>query len=548
MNAADPTNEVEEDEEVLEVALAATRARERRQRQAAAVEKIKKSKSSKKRKRDDDASDSDDLARAIYQERSAPLPGQMENCIICDKRFTVTPYTKAGPDGGLLCNKCGKDLKKDDDGPKKKPKAAPKGRGRRQVASRHLDGITGCKSLMTLCTETLSRNIHLAEDIAGYLPEKLIDGVARHLSKRRMLDSVNLNLFLHSGLENVAIYDAAKLSSANFMEIFQRAPNLQHLKAKNAIQFQDAVLEYLITRNMNLKSIYLHGSSLLSEECWLKYLKAKGKHLESLRVYYTDRHVGDDMIAALKDLCPSLKRLKIAHNQKVTDKGIEHLAALEGLEHLGIQLVHPTSTEPYVTMIKGIGKSLQTLSLTGPSLSDLDDRVLDTIHEECQSLSKLRITDSAVMTDAGFVRLFKNWTNKPLRFVDFEKCRHMDSANPHENAHVIGFCSGAFSALMAHSGKFLVHVNVHACRHIKADAFEDVFSEDKVYPALQYLEISFCEEVTDFIVGSIFRSCPNLKKLNVFGCMKLKEVRVPKGKILVGMPNAMGMEIEGNDD
>lgn len=368
MNAFEHTNdeELEEDEGVLAVALAATRARE--ERQAAVIQKIKKSKSSKKRRRDADASDSDDLARVVAQERSAPLPGQIESCAICQKRFTVTPYTRAGPDGGLLCNKCGRELKKDGDTPKKKPKAAPKGRGRRQVASRHLDGVTGCKSLMTLCTETLSRNIHLAEDIAGYLPENLIDGVARHLSKRRMLNADNLNLFLHSGLENVSIYDAAKLSSAHFMNIFQRAPNLQHFKARNAIQFQDEVLDYLITRNMSLKSIYLHGASLLSEECWLKFLKAKGKHLESLRVYYTDRHVGDDMVGALKDLCPSLKRLKIAHNQKVTDKGVEHLAALQGLEYLGIQLVHPTSTEPYVAMIKGIGKSLQTLSLAGSTL------------------------------------------------------------------------------------------------------------------------------------------------------------------------------------
>lgn len=533
----------------MAAAVASDRRRERQARQAAAVEKIKKSKTSKKRKQDDDASDSDNIASAIHKARSAPLPGQMENCAICDARFTVTPYSRAGPDGGLLCNKCGRELAKDDDAPKKKkPKITPKGKGRRQAASRRLDGVTGCKSLMTLCTEVLSRNIHLAEDIAGYLPDKLIDGVARQLSKRRLMNAVNLNLFLHSGLENVAIYDAAKLSPADFMGIFQRAPNLQHLKAKNAIQFQDEVLEYLITRNMNLKSIYLHGASLLSEDCWLKYLKAKGKHLESLRVYYTDRHVGDDMVAVLPDLCPSLKRLKIAHNQKVTDEGIKRLAALEGLEHLGIQLVNPTSTEPYTTMLKGIGKSLQTLSLAGPSLADLDDRVLDAIHEECHSLSKLRITDSQVMTDTGFVRLFKDWANKPLRFVDFEKCRHMDSAKPRENAHLVGFCSGAFRALMAHSGKALEHVNVHACRHIKADAFEHVFSEANVYPELQYLEISFCEDVTDFIVGSIFRSCPNLKKLNVFGCMKLKDVRVPKGKILVGMPNAMGMEIEGNDD
>jgi DNA repair protein RAD7 len=101
---------------------------------------------------------------------------------------------------------------------------------------------------------------------------------------------------------------------------------------------------------------------------------------------------------------------------------------------------------------------------------------------------------------------------------------------------------------MVHSGRKLQHLNVHGCRHISAKAFEEVFAEDKRYQELKKLEISFCEEVTDFIVGSIFRSCPNLRELNVFGCMKLKEVRVPRGKILVGVPNALGMIIDGDDN
>jgi len=62
------------------------------------------------------------------------------------------------------------------------------------------------------------------------------------------------------------------------------------------------------------------------------------------------------------------------------------------------------------------------------------------------------------------------------------------------------------------------------------------------------VDVSFCWGVNDYVVGSIFRSCPKLKKLNIFGNFGVREVKVPKGKILIGMPNAMGMEICGTED
>ena len=89
--------------------------------------------------------------------KKKPLPGQLENCELCDKRFTVTPYSKSGPDGGLLCARCSKEQeaqKKKDAKPKKQAVARDK---RRQVQSNLLDGIVrdGSKSLEQLCIEVL---------------------------------------------------------------------------------------------------------------------------------------------------------------------------------------------------------------------------------------------------------------------------------------------------------------------------------------------------------------------------------------------------------
>ena len=132
--------------------------KKRKRKEDAAIEKIKKGKKYQKRKMEragsPDEDDDDDLAWDMY-EKSKPIPGQLENCENCEKRFTVTPYSKTGPDSGLLCTPCGKaqeQEKKKEAKAKKRPVVREK---RRKVQSNLLDGLVtrGVKSLLELCVE-----------------------------------------------------------------------------------------------------------------------------------------------------------------------------------------------------------------------------------------------------------------------------------------------------------------------------------------------------------------------------------------------------------
>ena len=490
-------------------------------------------------------SDEDDAARAIFKESLAPLPGQMENCEICEKRFTVTAYSRAGPGGGLLCPKCTKDLDKEESTAKKKRKTAA-GRQRRQLQSNLLDGIyPGAKDLMTLCIETLAKNVDQAEDF-GDLPATLIDRLAAILSKKRLLDPNTFQLFLRPDRDTITVYDGAKLSSSDFIRIFQIIPKIKHLRLRNAIQFKNEVMDHLLATVVELESLSLHGANLIDDERWDQYFNEKGSHLKSLKVYHTDGHFGDAQIELLSKTCPDLKRLKISHNQKVTDAGLKHITKLSKLEHLGLEIYQTTSSQPYVEIINAIGPQLRTLSLA--TVHYIDDTVLNAIHQNCQNVSKLRITDNEVLTDEGFAKLFTNWYNPPLTYIDLHKCRHIDAAEPRENPDGIGLGSLGFEALMAHSGATLRYLDVHSCRHISLETFEVVFASTKKYMELREMNVSFCQSVNDFVVGLIFKSCPNLKTLKVFGNFGVREVRIPKGKILIGVPNALGMQIEGTED
>ncbi|KAG7103416.1 DNA repair protein rhp7 like [Verticillium longisporum] len=557
-NAADETAEITASADTsVDVAAPATpplatarqRAAEKRKASKLAADKIKARKAAKKAKKsgDDDGDFFGDLAD-LLDGPVVPVPGQLNNCEVCSKRFTVTPYSKAGPDGGLLCAACSRNVKKGDEKPKKKVTKSTGGVGRRRaVQSNIMDGNyhRGAKSLLTLCINTLVKNLSLAEDL-GDLPSHVIDKIARSIAKRRLLDPKTLALFTRPSIEILSIYDGAKLTPDDYITVLMVCSNLRQLRVRNGIQFRDSVMTYLMGRTMCLEKLSLHGSNLISAGHWTEYLTTKGHALTTLQVYYTNEHFGDDVLALLAGCCPKLERLKIYSNQEVTSDGMRKLGDIKTLKHISLHLLAPIAPKAHVSIIRDLGKNLETLSLKAAPA--INDEALTAIKANCASLTKLRITQSEAITDEGFSELFTDWSNPPLRFIDFDKDRHVDAEDAVENPNKIGLCADGFRALMAHSGRELCFLYISSCRSITKQAFEEVFAEHKQYPKLEVLDISFCGEVDDFVVGCVFRSCPKLRQLKVFGCMKVtSQVKIPRGALLIGVPNAMGVEIEGTE-
>jgi DNA repair protein RAD7 len=167
---------------------------------------VKKGASKKKKGSDDDDSDFDVMD--MYR-KAKKLPGQLENCELCEKRFTVTPYSKAGPDGGLLCTPCGKEMAKEAKATAKAIKPVVR-KMRRKIESNRLDGVKfrGAKTLQQLCIEKLANH---AEDIEefGDMPEPLMKRLSEIFSKKRAMTSTTFKLFLQPDVDKVAIPEAA---------------------------------------------------------------------------------------------------------------------------------------------------------------------------------------------------------------------------------------------------------------------------------------------------------------------------------------------------
>ena len=302
------------------------------------------------------------------------------------------------------------------------------------------------------------------------------------------------------------------------------------------------MIDYIIDRNVPLRELQLDASNLVSDGKWREFFDLRGYLLESLKLSWLDNSMNDETVACLVQGCPNLKRLKFKKCFKLGDAALEALSGLQGLEHLSLQLMLPTSTVILTMLITVIGSKLRTLSLE--KFENADDSVLEAIHSSCNQLTKLRFTNNDLCTDKAFRALFTNWFNPPLTFIDLSSNRDIDYTKPDGPDEATGLASDGFRALMAHSSLKLESLDVSSCRHISNEALSEVFDGTKQYPCLKDLNISFLQKVETPTVAGMFKSCPKLTKLTAFACVNLRDVIVPAGVALIGVPNAQDSIIQ----
>ncbi|PGG99093.1 DNA repair protein RAD7 [Blastomyces parvus] len=529
-NQADP----EQDEEMSDAPV--ERANTRKRKSQATLKAMKAAKQKKAQGMEND--DARIFNSMVNRRKSGnALPGQLENCEYCKTRFTVTAYSKAGAKGGLLCAPCSKreDLR---DQQSRKTLANKNKRGRRQNVSKILDGIVqlGAPSLVEACIKQVANHINDIEEF-GDLPPDLVLRLSHILSKRRALTSLTVDLFLRGDVTVIDIYDCGKLEENDFQKIFATMPFLERVNLRFAGQLKDKQLEYMMGHNKCIKHIHLDASNLISNEGWQKLFKTYGSKLESLKLSNLDYSLDDESVAVMAEHCTNLRRLKLKTCWLLGDGALSSISKLPKLEHLSLEFLKDTSSEALLEVVDKLGPNLKTLSLAG--FKNADDAVLDMIHQRCKRLSKLRFTDNCICTDAAYARLFTDWDNPPLTNVDLSSTRDIDNKNPDGPGTPIGLASAGFQALMDHSGKFLEKLNICSCRHISHESMAAVFDATQhQYPCLKEFDISFHTSVDDFLVLSIFKSCPALRKVIAFACFGIRDVSIPPGVALIGGLNA----------
>lgn len=322
----------------------------------------------------------------------------------------------------------------------------------------------------------------------------------------------------------------------DYKRIFAIVPKVESLVLHNAGQFKNEVMMYVLERGVPLKHLQLHAANLISNATWQELFSRQGEQLETLKLAWLDFSLDDHSVTNMVKCCPNIKRLKLEKCFKLGDEAVESLGDLRKLEHLSLSLILPIKAETLSSVIQSVGKNLRTLCLD--RFESADDGVLRALHGQCGRLVKFRFTENDRCTDTGFVELFAKWSNPPLVSVNLSSNRDVDYTKPDGPDEPTGLASQGLRALMQHSGRSIETLDISSCRHITHETFLDIFDGNTVFPNLRDLNISFLTRIDTPIMAGIFKSCPRMAKVTAFGCFNVKDVLVPPGVALIGLPNA----------
>jgi len=327
----------------------------------------------------------------------------------------------------------------------------------------------------------------------------------------------------------------------DYIEMFSVNPNIQRLIIRNACQLKDQVIEYMIDKCDNITYLQLYAANLISDPMWSKLFCKYGKHLDTLKLNWLDASFDDNVVSEMVLLCPNLSRLKLKLCRQIGEGALDAISTLKHLQHLSLQVSRDISTNSIHALVESVGSKLQTLSLE--CFANLDDSIIEVIHNKCTRLSKLRITHNDTITDKALTLLFTEWQNPGLTFIDLSSLRDVDQNNSKGPDEANGLSDSSFTAIMSHSGQTLQTLNMASCRHVSLTAFNETFNGNNLYPELENINLSFCSKVDTSTIAGIFKSCPNVKKVIAFGCFDVTDVVVPRGVVLIGVPKAQD-EIE----
>ena len=336
------------------------------------------------------------------------------------------------------------------------------------------------------------------------------------------------------------------LEEDDFKQIFAIAPNATKVVLRNAGQFKDSVVEYMLEKSTSVSFFQVYGPNLVNDNVWQKFFKQHGPKLEVLRLQWLDASFTDETVEVMSKSCPNLRQLKLKFCRKLTSDCLPGLRRLRNLTALSLRFATPPEVSDLLPLIASLGSRLETLSLE--NCNNADDTLIDAIRTSCPKLFKLQLNHVDGVTDAAFTSLFtpksanlaEGTVLPPLKFVDLSSSRDVDYSNPEgPQDNPIGLASDAFRALMAHSSSKLQALSIASCRHVPHAAFCDTFNpRDNKYPELEIINIAFCSGVDTAVIKGIFACCPKLKKIIAFGCFQIEDVLVPSGVAVIGVPRA----------
>ncbi|ODQ77614.1 hypothetical protein BABINDRAFT_172697 [Babjeviella inositovora NRRL Y-12698] len=494
------SDEVEASEDELEIRIAARR--KRRARGDAYTDS-----------EDEDEYNSDEVAKKF---------GEVDQCVTCDKDFTLTVYSRY-VENGYLCEKCNEKAKVKERNAKKNQLLARKKRQKLATALLDKQDLSRMPKLQDMCISLISEHIDQVE-MLGDIGAINMSKISRILLKNRRLNDVTASLFLEPGLRELEFWDCSKVSSDALQRIPAFCPQLEKVTLSMCGQFHNANLQYFASNLRKLTHITLHGPFLISDVAWQEFFETVGSRLKGFHISNTHRFTSDSMITLLEH-CPNLEELTLTRLDGLNSSEVYELIPhyLTKLRHLEISYPQNEDliTDDLLINILSInGEHIEFLNLD--CCTALTDRFLtEGLRVFAPNLKSLSLKFLDQISDEGMIALFEQWDANPgLLSVNLQKCVNLTSAG--------------LVFLLNHSGKTLVELNVNSVYGTEKLFFED-YLRSTALPLLTHLDIGFVRSVDDLVVEIIGNTCPKLALLEVYGNNRVtRKTRIREGLKLIG--------------
>ncbi|XP_027066782.1 uncharacterized protein [Coffea arabica] len=363
-------------------------------------------------------------------------------------------------------------------------------------------------SLQDLCLTILVKNADAITSL-DCIPDVLRRRLSQLLCDSRRMGDHFFGLLVQGSPTEIHLRDCSWLSEEIFTRTFE-ACDTSNLTVLQLDQCGRCLADYV-----------LFGTLARASNC-LPALTAA-----SLRAAYRLSDVG---LSALVSAAPSLRSINLSQCSLLTSDGIASLAASLGsvLRELYLDDCQGLEAKHILSALLEF-EQLEVLSLAGMETVS-DDFVSRFVSERGHKIKELVLADCMKLTDSS-VRVIVEYCSE-LCAIDLSNlCNLTDTAigylaNGCQAIQALKLCRNTFSdeavaAYLETCGDTLRELSLS---NVKQVAQNTAISLARLSRNLQYLDLSWCRNLTNEALGLIVDGCLSLKVLKLFGCTQVTDV------------------------
>ncbi|KAG7578863.1 Leucine-rich repeat cysteine-containing subtype [Arabidopsis thaliana x Arabidopsis arenosa] len=376
-------------------------------------------------------------------------------------------------------------------------------------------------SLQELSLRILVKNADAITSL-DYVPDTLRVKLCQLLCDSRRIDVHFLDLLVQGSPTEICVPDCSWLTEEQFTECFKNCDTstLMVLQLDQCGRcMPDYVLHSTLARSPKqlpmLSSLSLSGACRLSD-VGLRALVSSAPAITSINLSQCSLLTSSSIDMLSDSLGSVLRELYINECQNIDMKLIvSALKKFEKLEVLSLADLPSVKGQFLKEFVTARGQTLKQLILTNSG--KLTDSSIKAISENCPNLSVLDLANVCKLTDSSLGYL----------------------ANGCQALEKLIFCRNSFSdeavaAFVETAGSSLKELSLN---NVKKVGHNTALALAKHSDKLQILDVSWCREMSNDLLGYFVDNCSSLKVLKVFGCTQVTDVFVkghsnPNVKIL----------------